>query len=81
VAYLNEVWLTEERCGPRNILAWWDKNDRGELICYAVMTNLPAIWQAYRVGSRRMWIETLFRDWQSGGFALGKTAITKLARV
>jgi hypothetical protein len=32
VAYLNQVWLTEERCGPRNVLAWWDKNDRGELI-------------------------------------------------
>jgi hypothetical protein len=80
VAYLNEVWLTEERCGPRNILAWWDKNDRGELICYAVMTNLPATWQTYRVGSRRMWIETMFRDWQSGGFELGKTAITNHER-
>jgi hypothetical protein len=76
VAYLNQVWLTEERCGPRNVLAWWDKNDRGELICYAVMTNLPATWQTYRVGSRRMWIETLFRDWQSGGFELGKSAIS-----
>jgi hypothetical protein len=74
VAYLNHVWLTEERCGPRNVLAWWDKNDRGELICYAVMTNLPASWQTYRLGSRRMWIETMFRDWQSGGFELGKRA-------
>ena len=80
VAYLNEVWLTEERCGPRNILAWWDKNDRGELICYAVMTNLRATWQTFRMGSRRMWIETLFRDWQSGGFELGKTAITNHER-
>jgi hypothetical protein len=80
VAYLNEVWLTEERCGPRNILAWWDKNDRGELICYAVMTNLKASWQTYRLGSRRMWIETMFRDWQSGGFELGKTAITNHER-
>jgi len=76
VAYLNHVWLTEERCGPRNVLAWWDKNDRGELICYAVMTNLPATWQTYRLGSRRMWIETMFRDWQSGGFELGKSAIS-----
>jgi hypothetical protein len=76
VAYLNEVWLTEERCGPRNILAWWDKNDRGDLICYAVMTNLAATWQTYRLGSRRMWIETMFRDWQSGGFELGKTGIS-----
>ena len=80
VAYLNEVWLTEERCGPRNVLAWWDKNDRGELICYAVMTNLKANWQTYRLGSRRMWIETMFRDWQSGGFELGKTGITNRER-
>jgi hypothetical protein len=76
VAYLNEVWLSEERCGPRNVLAWWDKNDRGVLTCYAVMTNLAATWQTYRLGSRRMWIETMFRDWQSGGFELGKTGIT-----
>lgn len=80
VAYLNQVWLTEECCGPRNVLAWWDKNDRGEVICYAVMTNLPATWQTYRVGSRRMWIETLFRDWQSGGFELSTSAIAKHKR-
>ena len=76
VAYLNEVWLTEERHGPVNVLAWWDRDDRGVLTCYAVMTNLQATWQTYRLGSRRMWIETLFRDWQSGGFELGKTGIT-----
>lgn len=76
VAYLSEVFLSEARCGPVNVLAWSDKNDRGELICYAVMTNLPANWQTYRLGSRRMWIETLFRDWQSGGFELGKSGIT-----
>ena len=40
------------------------------------MTNLAATWQTYRIGSRRMWIETMFRDWQSGGFELGKTGIT-----
>lgn len=76
VAYLNHVWLTEDQHGPVNVLAWWDKNDRNELICHAVMTNLPATWQTYRIGSRRMWIETMFRDWQSGGFELGKTGIT-----
>lgn len=80
VAYLTDVWLTEEHCGPRNVLAWWDKNDRGVLTCYAVMTNLPATWQTYRRGSRRMWIETMFRDWQSGGFELGKTGITNHER-
>ena len=80
VAYLNQVWLTEDCCGPANVLAWWDKDDRGVLTCYAVMTNLPATWQTFRMGSRRMWIETMFRDWQSGGFDLGKTAITNPAR-
>jgi len=80
VVYLNEVYLTEARQGPVNVLAWWDKDDRGVLTCYAVMTNLPATWQTYRIGSRRMWIETLFRDWQSGGFALGKTGITNHER-
>lgn len=76
VAYLSHVYLSDQRCGPANVLAWWDKNAHGVLTCYAVMTNLPATWQTYRIGSRRMWIETLFRDWQSGGFALGHTAIT-----
>jgi hypothetical protein len=80
VVYLNEVYLTEERHGPVNVLAWWDKDDRGVLTCYAVMTNLPATWQTYRVGSRRMWIETMVRDWQSGGFDLGKTGMTNHAR-
>src|SRR5436190_1232591 len=48
------------------------------------MTNLAATWQTYQIGSRRMWIETMFRDWQSGGFELGKTGITdheRFARV
>jgi len=63
-----------------NVLAWWDKDDRGVLMCYAVMTNLRATWQTYRIGSRRMWIETMFRDWQSGGFELGKTGITNHKR-
>lgn len=80
VVYLNEVWLTEERCGPVNVLAWWDRDDRGVLTCYAMMTNLPASWRSYRLGSRRMWIETMFRDWQSGGFELGKTGISDQKR-
>ena len=80
VAYLNHVYLTETAYGPVHVLAWWDRNDRGGLICYGVMTNLPATWQTYRSGSRRMWIETMFRDWQSGGFALGTSGITQPER-
>jgi hypothetical protein len=76
VAYLNEVWLRLDRIGPVNVLAWWDSNDRGELICYGVMTNLAATWQTFQLGKRRMWIETLFRDWQSSGFGLNKSGIS-----
>ena len=80
VAYLNGVYLTEERQGPVNVLAWWDKDDEGNLIVHAVMTNFPATWQTYLRGRRRMWIETVFRDWQSGGFHLDTSGITDRER-
>jgi hypothetical protein len=80
VAYLNGVYLTEERQGPVNVLAWWDKDDDGKLIVRAVMTNFPASWQTYLRGRRRMWIETVFRDWQSGGFHLDDSGVTDRAR-
>ncbi|MFN8501768.1 hypothetical protein [Kouleothrix sp.] len=44
------------------------------------MTNLPANWQTYRLGSRRMWIETVFRDWQSRGFHLDESGVTDRER-
>jgi transcriptional regulator of met regulon len=75
VAYLNGVYLTEDRHGPVNVLAWWDKDDEGKLIVRAAMTNLPASWQTYLRGRRRMWIETVFRDWQSGGFHLDDSGV------
>jgi hypothetical protein len=80
VAYLNGVYLTEDRQGPVNMLAWWDKDDDGKLIVRAVMTNLPATWQTYQRGKRRMWIETVFRDWQSGGFHLDRSGVTDRER-
>jgi hypothetical protein len=80
VAYLSEVYLTEDRQGPVNVLAWWDKDDDGKLIVRAVMTNLPPTWQTYVRGRRRMWIETVFRDWQSGGFHLDESGITDRER-
>lgn len=61
--------------GPVNILAWWAKDDEGKPIVHAVMTHLPARWQTYRLGSRRMWIETVFRDWQRGGFHLDDSGV------
>ena len=81
VVYLNDVYLTEERLGPVNVLAWWAKDDEGKPIVHGVMTNLSATWQTYRQGSRRMWIETVFRDWQSGGFHLDRCGITDRERV
>lgn len=74
VAYLEGVYLGQRHLGPVNILAWWERDD-GEWIVRAVMTNLPAQWQTYVLGRRRMWIETVFRDWQSGGFHLDKSGI------
>jgi hypothetical protein len=47
VAYLNGVYLTEERAGAVNVLAWWDRDDEGKLIVRAVMTNLVANWHDY----------------------------------
>jgi len=81
VAYLNGVYLTEDRLGPVNILAWWAKDDEGKPIVHAVMTNLPATWHTYRRGSRRMWIETVFRDWQSGGFHLDQCGVPDTERL
>src|SRR5690242_9396500 len=81
VAYLTGVYLTEQRQGPVNLLAWWDRDDEGKLIVHAVMTNLPATWQTCLRGQRRMWIETVFRDWQSGGFQLDKSGISDRGRL
>lgn len=80
VAYLTGVYLTEQRHGPVNVLAWWDRDDEGKLIVHGVMTNLPATWQTCLRGRRRMWIETVFRDWQSGGFQLDKSGISDRER-
>ena len=80
VVYLNGVYLTEAQLGPVKVIAWWDRDDEGELIVRAVMTNLSASWQTYLRGKRRMWIETVFRDWQSGGFHLDRSGITDRER-
>jgi len=77
VVYLNGVYLTEARQGPVNVIAWWAKNADGTWILHAVMTNLPATWRTYLHGRRRMWIETIFRDWQSQGFDLDACGVTE----
>lgn len=81
VVYLNDIYLTEEAYGPVSVIAWWAKDDDGQWIVRGVTTNLPASWQTYLRGRRRMWIETVFRDWQSGGFHLDRCGITDRERV
>jgi hypothetical protein len=79
--YREQVALTHARHGPVNLLVWWDIDAEGEDIIRAVRTNLPATRHTKRLGRRRMWIETLFRDWQSGGFGLERTRIGNTRRL
>jgi len=75
VTYLHGVYLTEAQTGPVNVLAWWAKDADGKRILRAVMTNLPATPTTKRRGGKRMWIETVFRDWQSQGFDLEASGV------
>jgi len=76
ITYLANVYVVKElRNGPVNIIAWWERDDDGKVVLHAVMTNLPATPRTKALGKRRMWIETVFRDWQSGGFHLEQTGI------
>jgi Transposase DDE domain len=82
VRYLKDVAVgEEERVGPVNLLAWWERDDDGKVVLHAVMTNLPATAQTRAYGRRRMWIETAFRDWQSGGFHLDRSGLVDTARL
>ncbi len=81
VLYLRGVYVTEERYGPVNVFAWWSKDDEGKPLLRAVMTNLPPTPRTKQRGRKRMWIETGFRDWQSGGFQLDKTGIEDRERL
>jgi Transposase DDE domain len=72
--YLQGVYVTEERYGPVNLIIWWDGEAEDDKV-RAVMTDLPANGQTWQRGRRRMWIETLFRDWQSGGFHLDQSGV------
>lgn len=73
--YVTGVYVTEERYGLVNVIVWWDGDAEEDDKVRAVMTNLPASEQTWKRGRRRMWIETLFRDWQSGGFHLDTSGV------
>lgn len=82
VCYLSDVAVGEQdRVGPVNLLAWWERDDDGKVILHAVMTNLPATARTRDYGKRRMWIEVVFRDWQSGGFHLNQSGLSDTQRV
>jgi hypothetical protein len=75
VVYQTGVFVTQARVGPVNLYSWWAKDDDGNPILRTVLTNLPATPTTRRRGRKRMWIETVFRDWQSGGFHLDASGI------
>jgi hypothetical protein len=81
VVYLSAVYLTEARYGPLNVLAWWEHDAEGKRVLRGAMTNLAATPRTKALGKRRMWIETVFRDWQSGGFHLDQCGMEDRERV
>ena len=82
VTYLSRVYVLQGvRNGPVTIIAWWERDDDGKVVLHAVMTNLPATARTKALGKRRMWIETVFRDWQSGGFHLDQSGIVDRERL
>lgn len=79
--YLADMYVFAERQGPVSILAWWERDPDGSLVVRGAVTNLPATHHTYLRGRRRMWIETTFRDWQSGGFQLDRSRLTDRQRM
>ena len=78
--YLRGVYITEQRYGPLNVLIWWTADADGERI-RAVGTDLRGDGYTLRAGRTRMWIETLFGDWQSRGFTVDKTGVVHADRL
>lgn len=81
VVYLSQVYLTEARYGPLNVLAWWEHDADGKRVLRGALTNLPATARTKALGKRRMWIETVFRDWQSAGFHLERCGVDDRERL
>ena len=82
ITYLAEVYVgQEQRSGPVNLIGWWERDDDGKVVLHAVMTNLPATARTKAYGKRRMWIETVLRDWQSGGFHLDQCGVPDTERL
>jgi hypothetical protein len=78
--YLQQVYLTEERYGPLNVVIWWTKDQQGARI-RAVGTDLAGDGHTWRAGRTRMWIETLFGDCKTRGFGVQKSGLVHGARL
>ncbi len=82
ISYLAQVYVgQEQRSGPVNLIGWWERDDDGKVVLHALMTNLPPTARTKAYGKRRMWIETVFRDWQSGGFHLDQCGVPDTERL
>jgi len=82
ITYLAQVYVgQEQRRGPVNLIGWWERDDDGKVVLHAVMTTLPATARTKAYGKRRMWIEMVFRDWQSGGFHLDQCGVPDTERL
>lgn len=82
VRYLSDVAVGDaDRIYGVNLLAWWERDDDDTVILHAVMTNLPPTARTKAYGKRRIWIETVFRDWQSGGFHRDQCGLPDTRRV
>lgn len=81
VQYWSQVYITHEQVGPVNLLVWWHKDEQGQEQIRVALTDLPATKRTWHQGQRRMWIETLFRDWKSSGFGLNTTGLQDADRL
>ena len=79
--WLGKGWLTQYKCYPEDLLAYW-KMGEDEPWCLA--TNLPDRQMTLQAYARRMWIEEMYGDLKRHGFDLESTVLRhadKLSRL
>lgn len=76
--WLGQCLLTLKHVHPTNLLAHWQV---GEKEPWLLATNLPQRQLTLRTYARRMWIEEMFGDLKSNGFALESTHLRSVARL
>jgi len=78
--YLEQVYLTEERYGPVNVVIWWTTDQKGERM-RAVGTDLQGDGYTWRAGRTRMGIATLVGECKTRGLGVQKSGIVHGARL